>query len=57
MYDHKMNRMTARLAFGRDYSDRPAPKAEPCPQGGSKSTGPRFETPADRARSRRWWKR
>lgn len=57
MYDTKMNRMTARVTFGRDYRDRPAPEAEKCPEGGSKSTGPRFETPADRARARRWWKR
>lgn len=57
MYDTKMNRMTSRVTFGRDYRDRPAPETEKCPEGGSKSTGPRFETPADRARARRWWKR
>ena len=52
MYDHKMNRMTAQVTFGRDYSG-PAPEMTPCPKGGSESTGPTFAFPAPRRR-RRW---
>jgi hypothetical protein len=54
MYDSKMNRMTAQVSFGRDYSDRPAPEMSPCPSGTSTDTGPTLAFPAPR---RRWWRR
>jgi hypothetical protein len=55
MYDTQMNRMTARVAFGRDYSGTPAPEMKPCPTGGSPDTGPTFTFPAPKRR--RWFRR
>ena len=55
MYDTEMNRMTARVTFGRDYRNRPAPKADPMPTGGGSSTGPTFAFP--KPRRRRWFRR
>ncbi len=56
MYDTKMNRITAQVSFGRDYSDRTSPDLiTSVPTGGSEGDSPTFAFPAPRRRG--WFRK